>query len=289
MTGSRLEDPVRAPNEAVPVFPAKHGQRSRDRDRDRRVADIFSGSMSEIRQQLISVFPGGRFLSQDGACAIVTGIPSAALNGVWFEHANPNVAAVTALLDEVSRAAVPYSLKVRSCCAEAFGTLAADRGMAWQAELTLMAVDAPGFGAVLPERPGLAIRRLTPDQASRHAEVAGPGFGIAREVFRRAVSPDLLRLPAVRCYVGEVAGQPVTTSLGVTFGGYTGIFNIATVPGFRGRGFAATVTTRAVADGLAAGSTWCWLEATPAAVNVYQRIGFRALEARQYWVSGPAL
>ena len=286
MTGSRLEDPVRAPNEAVPVFPAK--QRQRSRDRERRAADIFSGSMSEIRQQLISVFPGGRFLSQDGACAMVTGIPSAALNGVWFEHANPNVAAVTALLDEVSRAAVPYSLKVRSCCAGAFGTLAADRGMVRAAELTLMAVDAPGFGAVLPERAGLAIRRLTPDQASRHAEVAGPGFGIVGEVFRQAVSPDLLRLPAVRCYVGEVAGQPVTTSLAVTFGGYTGIFNVATVPGFRGRGFAAAVTAHAVADGLAAGSTWCWLEATPAGVAVYQRIGFRALEARQYWVSGPA-
>ena len=277
---------MRAPNGAIPVFPAKRTRRSLDRER--RAADIFSGSMSEIRQQLISVFPGGRFLSHDGACAMVTGIPSAALNGVWFEHANPNVAAVTALLDEVSRAAVPYSLKVRSCCAEAFGTLAAGRGMTWAAELTLMAVDASGSGAVLPEQAGLAIRRLTPDQAPRHAEVAGPGFGIAREVLRQAVSPDLLRLPSVRCYVGEIAGQPVTTSLGVTFGGYTGIFNVATLPGFRGRGFAAAVTARAVADGLAAGSAWCWLEATPAAVNGYQRIGFRALEARQYWVSGPA-
>jgi ribosomal protein S18 acetylase RimI-like enzyme len=277
---------VRAPSEAVPVFPAK--QRQRSLRRERRAADIFSGSMSEITQQLISVLPGGRFLSQDGACAMVTGIPSAALNGVWFEHANPNVAAVTALLDEVSRAAVPYSLKVRSCCAGAFGTLAADLGMVWAAELMLMAVDAPGFGAVLPEQAGLAIRRLAPDEAARHASVAGPGFGIPCEVFLRAVSPDLLRLPSVRCYVGEVAGQPVTTSLGVTFGGYTGILNVATVPGFRGRGFAAAVTARAVADGLAAGSTWCWLEATAAAVAVYQRIGFRALEARQYWVSGPA-
>lgn len=274
---------MRAPDDAVPVIPAK--QRQRSRERERRVADIFSGSMSEIRQQLISVLPGGRFLSQDGACAMVTGIPSAALNGVWLEHANPSMAAVTALLDEVSGAGVPYSLKVRSACAEAFGALAADRGMAWAAELTLMAVDAPGAGAVLPEQPGLAIRRLTPDQASRHAEVAGPGFGIPCDVLLRAVSPDLLRLPTVRCYVGEVAGQPVTTSLGVTLGGYTGILNVATLPGFRGRGFAAAVTARAVADGLAAGSAWCWLEATPAAVSVYQRIGFRALEARQYWVS----
>lgn len=277
---------MRASNEAIPAFPAK--QRQRSPKREQRLADMFSGSMSEIMQQLISVCPGGRFLSQDGACAMVTGIPSAAMNGVWFEHASPNMAAVAALLDEVSRAAVPFSLKMRPGCAEAFGTLAASRGMTPAGELTLMAVDAPGSGAALPDQAGLLIRRLTPDQAARHAEVAGPGFGVTCEVFLRAVSPDLLRLPAVRCYVGEVAGQPVTTSLGVTFGGCTGIFNVATVPGFRGRGFATAVTARAVADGLAAGSKWCWLEATRAAVAVYQRTGFQAVEARQCWVSSSA-
>ena len=289
---------MRAPNEAITGIPGKRRQRSLAREQ--RAADIVSASMSEITQQLISVLPGGRFLSQDGACAMVTGIPSAALNGVWFEHANPNVGAVTALLDEVSRTPVsgmpvsgmpvPYSLKVRSCCAEAFGALAANRGMAWAAELSLMAVDASGAGALIPEVPGLGIRRLTPGQAARHAWVAGPGFGTGTDVtdvFLRAVSPDLLRLPSVRCYAGEVAGRPVTTGLAVTFGGCTGIFNVATLPGFRGRGFAGALTARAVADGLAAGSAWCWLESAPAAVSVYQRIGFQVLEARQYWVSAP--
>ena len=298
---------MRATNEAIPEIPGKQRQPSparalprtpprtaaRTLARERHAADIFSASMSEITQQLISVLPGGRFLSQDGACAMVTGIPSAALNGVWFERANPNVAAVTALLDEVSRAEdsgarVPYSLKVRSCCAEAFGALAASRGMAWAAEISLMAVDAPGAGRVIPELPELGIRRLTPDQAARHADVAAPGFGAGTGVFLRAVSPDLLRLPSVRCYVGELGGRPVTTGLAVTFGGCTGIFNVATLPGFRGRGFAGAVTARAVADGLAAGAAWCWLESAPAAVSVYRRIGFQVLEARQYWVSAPA-
>jgi hypothetical protein len=45
--------------------------------------------MAEITQQVISVILGGRFLSQGGAHAVVTGIPVAPFNGVWFERLNP--------------------------------------------------------------------------------------------------------------------------------------------------------------------------------------------------------
>jgi N-acetylglutamate synthase len=251
--------------------------------------EMFSASKAEILQQLISVLPGGRFLCQDGACAMVTGIPAPPLNGVWSEQPSPSVAAVAALLDEVSGAGVPYRLTLRpGCDDEALTRLAAARGLEPEAETTLMAVDAAAGGAAvaaIPPPAGLAIQRLAPEQAARHAVVAASGFGTARDIFLRAVTPDLLRLASVRCYVGEVAGQPATTSLSVTLGSCTAIFNVATVPGFRGRGFGTAVTARAVADGLAAGATWCWLEATVASVPVYQRIGFQVLEPLRSWVS----
>jgi N-acetylglutamate synthase len=250
--------------------------------------EVFSASKAEIVQRLISVLPGGRFLCQDGACAMVTGIPAPSLNGVWCEQRSPGAAAVAALLDEVSRAGVPYSLTLRPGCDEAFIRLAAARGMVPVPEATLMAVDAAGAAAAaLPLPAGLAIQRLAPERVSRHAVVAAAGFGIGRDIFLRAVTPCLLRLAPVRCYVGEVAGQPVTTGLSVTLGSCTAIFNIATMPGFRGRGFGTAVTARAVADGLAAGSTWCWLEATVAGVPAYRRVGFQALEPLRSWVSAP--
>lgn len=104
------------------------------------------------------------------------------------------------------------------------------------------------------------------------------------DTFLRAAGPDLLRLTSVRCYTGEMDGQPVTTSLSLTLGGFTGIFNVATLPDWRGRGFGTAITARAVADGLAAGSRWCWLEATPAGLTAYRTAGFKAIEPRQFWV-----
>jgi hypothetical protein len=50
------------------------------------------------------------------------------------------------------------------------------------------------------------------------------------------VSPGLLGLDSVRCYVGGADGRPVATSLGVTIGGFTAIFNVATLPAVRGLG-----------------------------------------------------
>jgi GNAT superfamily N-acetyltransferase len=158
--------------------------------------------------------------------------------------------------------------------------------MAPAGTITLMALDAAYGIPEIPPPPGLTIRQLAPHQAARHAAVGAAGFGVTEELFLRTDSPDLMRLPSVRCYVGEVDGRAVTTSLSVTLAGFTGIYSVATIPGWRGRGFGAAITARAVADGLAAGSGWCWLEASAAGLSAYSNVGFQVIEPRQYWVSG---
>jgi len=248
------------------------------------IAEVFNASMADIAELLVSTAPGGRLLRGDGACAMVTGIPAPALNGVWTERADPDVAGVAALIDEVSGAGPLYSLRLRSGSDETVTGLASDRGMVLAEELTLMTLEAEDSIIVLPEPAGLAIRQIAPEEAPAAATVGAAGFEVPEDVFLRAVSPDLLRLASVRCYVGEVAGEAMTTSLSVTVGVFTGIFCVATVPGWRGRGFGTAITARAITDALAAGSRWCWLEATAAGLTAYRTVGFQAIEPRQLWV-----
>jgi hypothetical protein len=85
----------------------------------RPAADIFTASMAEIFQQLISPIPGSRLLRGDGACAMVTGIPAPPVNGVWTERSDPSLAHLAALLDEVAGTGVPYGLRLRSVSDEA--------------------------------------------------------------------------------------------------------------------------------------------------------------------------
>jgi hypothetical protein len=132
---------------------------------------------------------------------------------------------------------------------------------------------------------GLEIRQLHPEEAQLHAGVAAAGFEVPEEPFRPLVTPEVLRLPGVRCYLGEVSGRPVTTGIGITLAAFVGIFNIATPPADRRRGYGAAVTARAVTDGLAAGARWSWLQSSVAGYPVYERLGFRTVESWQSWLS----
>ena len=85
--------------------------------------------------------------------------------------------------------------------------------------------------------------------------------------------------------MGEADGHPVTTGIGVTLGAFVGIFNVATPPAHRRRGYGAAVTARAVSDGLAAGASWSWLQSSPPGYQVYQRLGFRTVESWHTWLS----
>jgi GNAT superfamily N-acetyltransferase len=146
-------------------------------------------------------------------------------------------------------------------------------------------MEEPAAIAHAPEASGLRLRQLSPEEASLHAGVAAAGFGAPEEPFLQLMTPDVLRLPGVRCYVGDVGSQPVTTGLGVTLGAFTGLFTIATLPACRGRGYGTAMTARIVADGLAAGAKWSWLQSSPAGYPIYDRLGFRIVESWPRWLS----
>jgi predicted GNAT family acetyltransferase len=70
----------------------------------------------------------------------------------------------------------------------------------------------------------------------------------------------------------------------VTLDDYVGVFNVATPPEHRRRGYGAAITARVVSDGLAAGARWAWLQSSPAGYRVYEELGFRTLERWLAWV-----
>ena len=95
----------------------------------------------------------------------------------------------------------------------------------------------------------------------------------------------MIARPGLRCYVGESDGEVVTTGLGATRGSSVGIFNIATPPEHRGRGFGAAITARAVSDGFADGARWSYLQSSLAGYDIYTRLGFATVERWDCWVT----
>ena len=251
---------------------------------DRMNADRLAAVITDLRHHLSTCVPGSRVLRKDGAAASITGLPYAPFNSVWLEHPNPPVSAVEALLDEVAGAGVPFSLSLRPGSDAMLADLAAARGMKPDGKQPLMVLDATTGVGTIRRAPGLTIRQLEPHEGPVHAKVAAAAFGAPEEMF--LASPDLMWLDGLRCYVGEADGRTVATSLSVTAGEFTGIFNVATEPAYRGRGFGTDLTARAVADGVLAGAAWCWLQSSEEGYPIYRHLGFQTIETWTHWVSG---
>jgi N-acetylglutamate synthase len=248
-------------------------------------ADTAAAALTGAWQHLLGAVPGGWTIPAAGAVALVTGVHVPSLNGVWSTHIDPDLGIVAGLLDRVAATGLPHCLQLRPGGSPALADLAARRGMHQDREHPLMVLGEPALLSPSRQVTGLAIRQLDPGDAGLHATVAAAGFAAPEEPFRQLLTPDVLRVPGVRCYLGEAGGQPVTTGMGVTVGGSVGVFNIATVSACRGLGYGAAITARVVSDGLTAGAAWSWLQSSPNAYRLYARLGFRSAGSFRPWSS----
>jgi hypothetical protein len=187
-------------------------------------SDLAAAALVETWEQIVSAVPSGWTHSRDGVVAAVTGVASPQLNGVWVGAAQVDPAFVAGLLDRVAATGMPYCLQARPDV-QRLGELVAARGMAAAGSVPLMVTDEPSASTTPSE---LAIRLLAPAEADRHARVAAAGFEAPAELFLQLMTRSVLELPSVRCYLGEVGDEAVTTGLGVTIGSYVAVFNIAT-------------------------------------------------------------
>jgi ribosomal protein S18 acetylase RimI-like enzyme len=268
-------------------IPKVHGRFSAYNPRVPIDAAVAAEAFVETWRYLVSAVPGGWTRAKGAGVAGVTGVAVAGLNVVWVQKVDAHVEDISDLLDEVAATGLPHCLQVRPGAVGRLAELAGMRGMAGSESTPLMATEDPGQLKAAQAVSGLVIRELVPDEAQLHAQVAAAGFEVPLKVFLQLITPEVLATPGVRCYVGEAGGQPVTTGLGVRHGSNVAIFNIATPPEYRRRGYGAAVTARAVADGLAAGAQWSCLQSSTAGYKVYERLGFRMLEAWPCWVARP--
>jgi ribosomal protein S18 acetylase RimI-like enzyme len=163
--------------------------------------------------------------------------------------------------------------------------VARSRGLTEEERIPLMVLEAVAFDA--PDDAD-GVRALGRDDDDLHLDLVVEGFEAPAEVFAAFRGGRLLRSDCVRAYVVEADGRPVATALSMTIGDHVGVFDVATAPAYRGRGYGRALTARAVADGFEAGARTALLQSSEAGLSVYERLGFRTVEHWTAWVSEPA-
>jgi predicted GNAT family acetyltransferase len=98
------------------------------------------------------------------------------------------------------------------------------------------------------------------------------------EAFYAAAEPCVLGEDArLRFYLGYIGSEPVATAELTLSDAVAGLYNIATLEPYRRQGIGAAMTFRPLLDALAVGYRTAVLQAAPAGVNVYARLGFREI------------
>lgn len=243
---------------------------------DAALADLSDTNCFETFRALSTA--SGMAVLEDGALlCVTTGAPVAFLN-VGFvrrplDDPEAGLARAVAFFDGQR---LPFVIRIREGL-DAEAERAAERlGLPYTDTvpgMTLHPVPEPP-----PPPAGLRITRVSDDaELNVFQEAMSAGFGMPIDIARRLMTRRTIGTDGLECYVGRVDGATVGVSSLFRIGRTAGVYNVAILPAFRGRGFGAAMTWHPVARGRAAGCDVAVLQASKMGLPVYARMGFRVV------------
>jgi GNAT superfamily N-acetyltransferase len=127
---------------------------------------------------------------------------------------------------------------------------------------------------------GHAIEKVTAEElGGEYTTVLAAGFGMPDEIARgfAEIISDVPHLENVMVsgYLGRLKGVAVATSMLVAAGGVAGIYNVATLSEYRGRGIGAALTVAPLIEATELGYRIGSLQSSAMGYRVYERLGFR--------------
>ena len=231
-------------------------------------------------------FPGGTFTEIDGVVRARTQLPVPPFNGVWATRRDVSVDAVLAAVDEFRGGALPWNLQLRPGYPAELDAALAERGLATTEQIPFMLLTDPARVRAVTAAAG--DRTLRPVMSFVDLESAltllEQGFSMPPALTRELFPVRLFTLAGATPWLVRTSGGDLSTALGWLLDDCCGIYNVATPAEHRGQGHGALATAHAVVEGLEAGATSAYLQASPMGYPVYEKLGFTTAERWQQWM-----
>jgi ribosomal protein S18 acetylase RimI-like enzyme len=128
---------------------------------------------------------------------------------------------------------------------------------------------------------GFSIRRVTtPVELAHFAAIIAAHWSPPDEhvirFYEQTAAFALQSDCPLRFFLGYSEGMPVATcELTIAPDGVAGLYSVATLAAFRGRGFGSSITSHALAVGRDLGMREAALQASSEGLGIYERLGFR--------------
>lgn len=150
------------------------------------------------------------------------------------------------------------------------------RGMAGHRAGTWMTADLTQLAEAPAVPPGFTVRWVQNDAELWVWKLAqDAGFGENAQLYYDAYAHDGYGTQAVaRHYVGFQDERPVTSGTLLMSDGIASIYNVATPPALRRRGYGSAITAHLMDEAIRCGYQLAWIWASDAGKGVYARLGF---------------
>jgi len=239
-------------------------------------ADRLHAALSTTFEGLYSVFDEASFERRAGHVRLLfPSVPIRLFNGVLVE--SEPCSGIVDSIREVEERGLPCGVQVRAERHPDVEGEAARLGLTERLPMPGMAVSPDELADT--RVPGLEIVTAENEEnLDEAARVATGGGGAPLVVMRALCAPGLLHLAGFAVYLGRLDGEAVTTGMGYQTGNDVAIFNVATPPGHRRRGYGAAITAHAARAGFENGADLAWLQTSKIAESVYRGLGFRHVE-----------
>ncbi len=127
--------------------------------------------------------------------------------------------------------------------------------------------------------PELCLKRVQNDTTRiSFCHLMSTSFDSPADQLTRIYYSDAVWKTSFQGFIGSTEGQDVTAGAVVNSHGVTGIYAVGTLPTFRRKGYAESLMRKMIQETQQQeGSMPLILQSTPAALNLYHRMGFRSL------------
>jgi ribosomal protein S18 acetylase RimI-like enzyme len=210
----------------------------------------------------------------------VTGIPVSFFNAAWIIEP-PDPGELDESLVRLRATGLPFMVHVRDDLPEAVEAVTS-RGLVNEGVLPCFALPAT-TPPPPPER--LVISRVGPADLVELQAATAAGFGMPVEMVELVYPAAMLAAPGVQAFVGRVDGEVACTAMSVRDGATVGVYSIATLPAYRGRGYGTAITWHLMADA-EPGWDLAVLQASEMGRPVYERMGFRLVREFMEYADG---
>jgi GNAT superfamily N-acetyltransferase len=210
----------------------------------------------------------------DSMTLTASGLPVAFFNG-GFAHAESSDPAccIGNAIAFFARADVPFLLWLRDGAYDDLIAAGLAAGLHHVGGPPSMAL--ANIGEIGPPPDELELRFAgAPAELRDHLAVLAAGFGMPADVLQRVMVDSLLEDADMAIVVGRADGVPVTTAMLALSGETAGIYNVATLPEQRGKGYGEAATWAAIGEGARRGCTHSILQSSDSGHPIYERMGF---------------